>query len=116
MKELGIEDKGDDYYAEKQHAVDFIRDSIRKYGEDLCIITIGPFTNIFLAIHLYPDITEKLGGLISMGGTYIGIGTCENGISEFNVTVDVEASSAVLYSNIKRKFLLPFDTILGYTY
>ena len=51
-----------------------------------------------------------------MGGTYTGCGNCENAIAEFNINVDVEASAAILHSNIKRKFILPYDTVLGYSF
>ncbi|CAD8188943.1 unnamed protein product [Paramecium octaurelia] len=115
LTELGLQDKPLEYFHEKQHACDFIKDSVYKYGEDLCIICIGPMTNIYLTLQMYPDIVDKLGCLFAMGGTYMGVGNAANSVAEFNVQTDVEATAAVAMAKFKQKMLLPFDVVLAYT-
>lgn len=50
-------------------AIDFILDSCRKYGEDLTIVALGPFTNIASAIKKDPDALSAA-NIVIMGGAY----------------------------------------------
>lgn len=114
LQELRVQNEPLSFFHEEQHAVDFIRDSVRQYGDELCIICIGPMTNVMLTMQLYPDIVEKVGAIFAMGGTYIGVGNQSNSVAEFNVMVDVESTAAVVMSPYNFKILLPFDVVLAY--
>ncbi len=56
---------------------------MKKYGEDLNFLVIGPFTNIACAIIKDHTIEEKIGNLIFLGGNMCGLGYLENGVKDF---------------------------------
>ncbi|CAD8172871.1 unnamed protein product [Paramecium pentaurelia] len=113
LKELNVNENQQLY--ENQHAVDFLKESIEKYQEELCIICIGPLTNIYITLLQHPQIINQLGCLFCMCGTYMGIGNQLNGIAEFNIATDVLATKMVLQADFKNKIILPFDTVLSYS-
>ncbi len=53
---------------EKQHAVDFIIDTVSQYSEKVTIAVTGPMTNITLAIINAPQILENIEQIVMMGG------------------------------------------------
>lgn len=59
-----------------QHAVDFIIDTVKKYPGEIEIVTIGPLTNIGLAIQKDFETMKQVKAIYSMGG----------GIERSNVT------------------------------
>jgi len=73
--------------------VDFILDCCKKYGDQLCIIAIGPFTNIAKAIEKDPHAFEGIGKFIIMGGAYY------KQYADWNVLCDVPAAD-IMYKNI----------------
>ncbi len=77
------------------HAVDFIIDTLRSAddgGVTLC--TLGPLTNIAMALVKAPEIAPKIAEIVSMGG-----GLFEGGnttpAAEFNIYVDPHAAQTV---------------------
>lgn len=84
--------------AEKQHAVTAIIDSIRNnYG--LVLVTLGPLTNIALALGQAPDIARNVSRCVVMGGAPC----CEGNVTpaaEYNMWVDPEAARMVLRSEL----------------
>jgi len=64
--------------------VDFIIESVKKYGEDLTLLLIGPLTNIACAIIKDHTIEEKIGNIIFLGGNMCGLGYLENGVHIIN--------------------------------
>lgn len=68
---------------------------LNRHGEELCIVCLGPLTNMFLVHQLYPEFHQRVGGLVIMGGTYLSVGNTNNACGEFNVLTDVEATSAI---------------------
>lgn len=52
---------------QKQNAVDFIIDSIKKYPNEITILAIGPLTNLALAVRKSPDIVPLIKQIIYMG-------------------------------------------------
>lgn len=76
------------------NAIDFILESINKYGDDLIILAIGPLTNIASAYLKDKDTFNKLGKLIIMGGTF------DSEYAEWNFRCDPEAAKEVLESKV----------------
>ena len=73
-------------------AVDFIIEACKKYGEELAIVAIGPFTNIARAIEKDPDALNMAGKIVIMGGAYF------RQYADWNVMCDVEAADIMFDS------------------
>lgn len=73
-----------------------------EYGPDLVLVTLGPLTNLALALKQDPALTSKVSRLVMLGGNFgYGAhgwrnGTGDNPVSEWNVYVDPEAAALVL--------------------
>jgi purine nucleosidase len=83
---------------EKQHAVEAIIETARRHS-GLTMVTLGPLTNIALAIAQAPDIARKIGRCVIMGGAPC----CEGNVTpaaEYNMWVDPEAARIVLRSGM----------------
>jgi len=70
-------------------AVDFIIESCRKYGKELCVIAIGPFTNLARVIEKDPEALNLCGKVCIMGGAYY------KQYADWNVMCDVEAADTM---------------------
>ncbi len=101
--EDGLGDWGDRYKprrskVEKMHAVDAIIDTIRQTSE-IVIVTLGPLTNLALALRKAPDIAAQVSRCVVMGGA-----ACTNGnvtpAAEYNIWCDPEAAQIVFRSGI----------------
>ncbi|RDC73140.1 nucleoside hydrolase [Rhodovulum sp. 12E13] len=68
---------------------------------------LGPLTNIATALRHAPDIAERLGGIVLMGGAYFEVGNVTPA-AEFNIYVDPEAAAEVFGSGIDIT-VLPLD-------
>jgi inosine-uridine nucleoside N-ribohydrolase len=64
----------------------------------LTIVALGPLTNVAVALNLYPELQESLGGVVSMGGA-LGRGNVTP-YAEFNYYADPESVRAVLDSRV----------------
>jgi len=102
----GDED-GTPYYPE--HAVDLLVDKIKEAPEKLTIVTIGPVTNVALAIIKEPWIIERVERLVIMGACLyperVGGGKVEipeqlAARMEHNLGIDPEAAEVVLGAGI----------------
>ncbi len=80
---------------EPADAVDFIIESCQKYGKDLTVIAIGPFTNMARVIEKDKDALNLAAELIIMGGCYF------KQYTDWNVICDVEAAK-VMFENVDR--------------
>ena len=85
--------------AETKHASLFIADTLRASAEPVTIVTTGPMTNLALAMRLAPDIVQKIGEIVFMGGSY-GLGNVTPA-AEFNIITDAEAAYVVVNSGCK---------------
>ena len=101
----GVDGLGDCGYAparrvaEKTHAAEAIVACVHE-NPGLEVITLGPLTNLALALKLDPAITSKIGRCVVMGGAPC----CEGNVTpaaEFNIWVDPEAARAVLLSGLQ---------------
>ncbi|EMA47226.1 nucleoside hydrolase [Halococcus saccharolyticus] len=77
-----------------QHGVEFIRDRVREYGDDLTIVAIGPQTNLATAIAIDEDLPATVDDIYLMGGAALCPGNVTPA-AEFNFYVDPEAVSRV---------------------
>lgn len=80
-------------------AVDTILHLCRRYGRRLSIVTIGPMTNLALALRADRKTLLRAGRVISMGGAFHVPGNT-GPVAEFNYYVDPDAAHAVLTSGI----------------
>lgn len=97
--------------AESKHAVDAILEIVENNPGKIEIVTIGPVTNIALAILKEPRIMGNVKHIYSMGTSGFGKGNTTP-VAEFNVYVDAEAYSLMLKSGIPIT-IIGFDVCLG---
>jgi len=100
----GLDGLGDHGYqpprrsVEKLPAIEAIIEIIRA-NPDLTVVTLGPLTNIALALTQAPDIAHKVSRCVVMGGAPC----CEGNVTpaaEYNMWVDPEAARMVLRSGL----------------
>jgi purine nucleosidase len=90
------------------HAVDFIIETLRSEAQGtVTLCTLGPLTNIALALAQAPDIAPRVREIVAMGGGYFEGGNTTPA-AEFNIYVDPEAAQAVLAAGIPLT-LIPLD-------
>lgn len=83
---------------EDMHAVDYLID-VFKSENDINLVTLGPLTNIAMAIKKCPDIVENIKEILCMGGS-VTTGNVTP-LAEFNFYADPEAAKIVFESGIK---------------
>ena len=81
------------------HAVDAIIDLVTANPGELEIITLGPLTNLAMALRKEPAIAQQIKKLWIMGGTGFDQGNATPA-AEFNIYVDPEAASIVLHAGV----------------
>jgi purine nucleosidase len=84
--------------ADKQHAVEAIITTIRS-NPGILVVTLGPLTNIALALAQAPDLVRNVGRCVIMGGAPC----CEGNVTpaaEYNMWVDPEAARMVFRSGL----------------
>lgn len=72
----------------------FILQSAVKYAGDLVLVTLGPLTNLAIALNVRPDLVEQVSKVVVMGGAYHVDGNVTPK-AEFNVFVDPDAANQV---------------------
>lgn len=90
-----------------QHAVDYLIERILAEPQQITLFTIGPMTNLALAIRKEPRILPALKELIIMGGA-IRQGGNVTPLAEFNIHADPHAAYIVFHSGIPIT-LIPLD-------
>lgn len=78
---------------------DLILDMIRRFGDALVLVALGPLTNIALAFRRDPERVARLRRLVVMGGAVEVPGNVTP-VAEFNFYVDPEAAAQVLASGL----------------
>jgi len=82
----------------ESHAVDAIIATVEA-NPGLVVVTLGPLTNLALALARKPSIAEKVGRCVVMGGAPC----CEGNVTpaaEYNIWVDPEAARMVMLSGL----------------
>jgi len=83
---------------EREHAVEAIR-RLAHATPGLTLVTLGPLTNVALALARDPSIASRIGRCVVMGGAPC----CEGNVTpaaEYNIWVDPEAARAVFRSRL----------------
>jgi purine nucleosidase len=83
--------------AESMSAVDFIIESVKKYGKDLIFVPTGPETNIATALQKAPEIKDEIGSIVIMGGALTVCGNV-SATTEANISQDPEACDILFRS------------------
>ena len=84
---------------ETKSGVDFLIESIKKYGKELVIVATGPQTNLALALKKAPEIKDMIGRVVIMGGALTVPGNV-NQYTEANISQDPEAAKILFESGL----------------
>lgn len=81
---------------QSQHGVDYIINTIMAAEPGtITLCTLGPLTNIGMALVKQPAIAERIAEIVMMGGAYFEVGNITPA-AEFNIYVDPEAADVVM--------------------
>lgn len=96
---------------QNKHGVDAIIDWVDALNGECEIITLGPLTNIALALRKNPIIMKRVKHIYIMGGAQLGY-SGETEVAEFNILADPEAAHIVFKSNLDMT-LIPLEVCLN---
>ena len=96
--------------AQAKHAVSALIDLIAEH-EDIELITLGPLTNVALAMRKAPEILKRLKKIICMAGAQLGY-AAESEVAEFNVLADPEAAKIVFEFGVPL-IMVPLEVCLN---
>ncbi len=84
----------------EKHGVDFIVDTLMAAPEgEITLCTLGPLTNVAMALVKQPQIAGRIARIVMMGGAYFEVGNITPA-AEFNIHVDPHAADVVFRSGI----------------
>ena len=98
---------------EPEHAVDFLIRAAHE-NDEISLLTLGPLTNVALAICKDRTVEERISGIVMMAGTSHARGNT-SAVSEFNVFADPEAAAVVFNTEIPIT-MVPWETCLDTTF
>lgn len=81
------------------YAIEFILQKVKEFPNEITLISVGPLTNLALAIQKEPQITQLFKEVIIMGGAVYRPGDVTP-YAEANISCDPEAADIVLQSGI----------------
>ncbi|MEW5814608.1 MAG: nucleoside hydrolase [Spirochaetota bacterium] len=84
-----------------------------KADPGLTVVTLGPMTNLAIAVNLYPELKSLIAEIVVMGGA-IGRGNV-TAFAEFNFYADPESVQFILDSSIPLH-LIPWDACVASSY
>ena len=87
--------------SDSDHAVNALINAADAYAGELELVTLGPLTNVALALSLAPRIASQIKRCFIMGGTSDNRGNVTP-VSEFNMWVDPEAAQIVFSSSLEK--------------
>lgn len=82
-----------------EHGVDVLIEQARRHPGELTLVTLGPLTNLALALRKAPDIAGLYKRVVMMIGAADGLGNVTPA-AEFNVFVDPDAADVVFRSGM----------------
>lgn len=97
--------------AEKTHAVNYILDTVRQYPGEIEIVTLGPLTNVALAILQDREAMKGVKHIYTMGTSGFGPGNTTP-VASFNVYVDADSFRVLLGAGIPLT-IIGFDQCIG---
>jgi purine nucleosidase len=92
---------------EAQHAVDAIVELAARHAEELEIISLGPLTNLAVAIRREPSVARQVKAIYAMSGCLYAQGNITLG-AEYNAWVDPEAARIVFHAGANL-VLIPWE-------
>src|SRR4051794_35196741 len=87
-----------DVELDARHAVDLMADVLRDAGAPVTLVPPGPLTNVALLVRRHPELLERIGAIVLMGGAVRGGN--RQPLAEFNIWADPEAADVVLTSGL----------------
>jgi purine nucleosidase len=84
---------------EQEHAVDALIRLVRAHPGEYTLVTLGPLTNIAMALRRAPDFAQKVKQVYVMGGAACTVGNITPA-AEYNIWVDPEAAHIVFYAGL----------------
>ena len=88
---------------DKDRAWDVLYDEAVKAKGEMCLIAIGPLTNVAITLFKYPDIKDYIKQIVIMGGSTNSGNASAYG--EFNIYADPHAADVVFQSGISIKMV-----------
>lgn len=94
--------------AAEQHGALWMIDQLRAHPPGtITLCMLGPLTDLALALILAPDIAERIGQVVMMGGAYFEVGNVTRS-AEFNIYVDPHAADVVFKAGLDI-VMIPLD-------
>jgi len=90
--------------AASNEAIAVLLETIHQFPHDLTLVTLGPLTNIAVALRLDPSIAQLISECVIMGGTGQGHGNITP-VGEYNFLADPEAAKIVFESGMPIKMV-----------
>ena len=81
------------------HAVDALIETVDRFAGQITLVTLGPLTNVAMALVQDPAIAVKVDACVMMGGIGQGYGNATP-LAEYNVWADPEAARIVFESGL----------------
>jgi purine nucleosidase len=81
------------------HAVDALIAASHRHAGQLTLVTLGPLTNVAIALRRDPTLTRRIGRCVVMGAVADHLGN-QNPVAEFNMWVDPHAVAVVLQAGL----------------
>jgi purine nucleosidase len=81
------------------HAVDVIIDTIHRFAGEITLVTLGPLTNVAVALTRDPSLASMVNECVVMGGIGLGHGNVVPA-AEYNIWVDPDAAKIVFESGL----------------
>ncbi|NEO47760.1 MAG: nucleoside hydrolase [Moorea sp. SIO4A3] len=86
------------------HGVDVIIDTIKSNPKEITLVTLGPLTNIAIALLRAPEIASLVQRCVIMGGAANVVGNVTPA-AEYNIWVDPDAAKIVFHSDMPRSMV-----------
>ena len=84
---------------ETRSGVEALVEAVRAAPGEITLVTLGPLTNIAVALQIAPDLAQKIPMCYVMGGAAACLGNMTPA-AEFNIWVDPEAARMVFHSGL----------------
>lgn len=81
------------------HAVQVILDTVQAHAGEIDLVTLGPLTNVAVALTLDPTLAQQINHCYIMGGTSDNFGNV-TAVAEYNIWADPEAARIVFESGL----------------
>lgn len=92
---------------QRHDAARLLSELVRSEPNEITLLTLGPLTNVTLALECHPTFLQQLQGLVCLGGSLFEGGDV-TATAEFNIFADAEAARTTL-TYPATKTLLPLD-------